>query len=76
MDVVADPLLTVDENRAVLRSWAWNEYLIDVATAEGMPENARPARFDEVQLALFALERNTAASNVSGLISGQMRSAA
>jgi hypothetical protein len=50
-EVVADPLLTVDEKRAVLRNWAWNEYIIDLATAEGMPENARPTRFDEVQLA-------------------------
>ena len=76
MDVVADPLLTVDEKRAVLRNWVWNEYLIDLATAEGMPENARPTRFDEMQLALLALERTIGASNVSGSISTRMRSAA
>jgi hypothetical protein len=76
MDVVTDPLLAIDEKRAVLRNWAWNEYLIDLATAEGMPENARPTRFDEVQLALLALERNAGAGNVSGSVSGQMRIAA
>ncbi|TPJ49612.1 NADH dehydrogenase ubiquinone Fe-S protein 4 [Mesorhizobium sp. B2-6-4] len=56
MDVVADPLLTADEKRAILRNWAWNEYLVDLATAEGMPENARPTRLDEVESALLALE--------------------
>ncbi|MES0135838.1 hypothetical protein NKJ88_12910 [Mesorhizobium sp. M0016] len=49
-------MLAPDEKRAVLKNWAWNEYLIDLATAEGMPENARPSRLDEVQLALLALE--------------------
>lgn len=62
MDVVVDPLLTADEKRAILRNWAWNEYLVDLATAEGMPENARPTRLDEVELALLALEPVTAAN--------------
>ncbi|MER8657430.1 NADH dehydrogenase ubiquinone Fe-S protein 4 [Mesorhizobium sp. M0847] len=56
MQVVDDPVLSPDEKRAVLKNWAWNEYLIDLATAEGMPENARPSRLDEVELALLALE--------------------
>ncbi|MES0005546.1 ETC complex I subunit [Mesorhizobium sp. M0062] len=56
MEVVDDPVLAPDEKRAVLKNWAWNEYLIDLATAEGMPENARPSRLDEVELALLALE--------------------
>ncbi|MER8929824.1 hypothetical protein NKI34_29285 [Mesorhizobium sp. M0700] len=55
MDVVVDPRLTADEKRAIVRNWAWNEYLVDLATAEGMPENARPTRLDEVELALLAL---------------------
>ncbi|WP_246674718.1 NADH dehydrogenase ubiquinone Fe-S protein 4 [Mesorhizobium sp. B4-1-3] len=55
-DVVADALLTVDDKRAVLKNWAWNEYLVDLATAEGMPENRRPSRLDEVGVALLALE--------------------
>lgn len=42
VEVVDDPVLAPDEKRAVLKNWAWNEYLIDLATAEGMPENARP----------------------------------
>jgi hypothetical protein len=33
----------------------WTEYLADLATAEGMPENDRPSRFQEVSLALLAL---------------------
>ncbi|RUX26451.1 ETC complex I subunit [Mesorhizobium sp. M7A.F.Ca.US.011.01.1.1] len=56
MEVVDDPVLSPDEKRALLKNWAWNEYLIDLATAEGMPENARPTRLDEVELALLALE--------------------
>ncbi|RUY26019.1 ETC complex I subunit [Mesorhizobium sp. M7A.F.Ca.US.001.04.1.1] len=59
MEVVDDPVLAPDEKRAVLKNWAWNEYLIDLATAEGMPENARPTRLDEVELALLALEGST-----------------
>ncbi|MER9791679.1 NADH dehydrogenase ubiquinone Fe-S protein 4 [Mesorhizobium sp. M0213] len=55
MDVVVDPRLTADERRAIVRNWAWNEYPVDLATAEGMPENARPTRLDEVELALLAL---------------------
>nr|WP_245481881.1 NADH dehydrogenase ubiquinone Fe-S protein 4 [Mesorhizobium sp. M7A.F.Ce.TU.012.03.2.1] len=59
MEVVDDPVLAPDEKRSVLKNWAWNEYLIDLATAEGMPENARPTRLDEVELALLALEGHT-----------------
>lgn len=65
MDVVADPLLTVEEKRSILRNWAWTEYLVDLATGEGMPENERPARLDEVGLALLALERGIAAAKDS-----------
>ncbi|TIR22565.1 MAG: ETC complex I subunit, partial [Mesorhizobium sp.] len=49
----------------ILRNWAWTEYLVDLATGEGMPENERPARLDEVGLALLALERGTAAAKDS-----------
>ncbi|RWM10990.1 MAG: ETC complex I subunit [Mesorhizobium sp.] len=65
MDVVGDPLLTVEEKRSILRNWAWNEYLVDLATGEGMPENERPARLDEVELALLVLERGRAAANLA-----------
>lgn len=60
MAVVADPSLPLDEKRSILMNWAWHEYLIDQATAEGMPENGRPSRLHEVELALLALERGAA----------------
>ena len=53
---MTDLALSSDENRSVLKNWAWNEYLIDLVTAEGMPENGRPARPADVELALLALE--------------------
>ena len=56
IDVVRDQRLTQEQRRAVLKNWAWNEYLVDLATAEGMPENSRPSRLDEVELALATLE--------------------
>ena len=34
--------------------------MIDQATTEGMPENNRPSRLDEVEQALLALERSVA----------------
>ncbi len=56
MDVVADPGLTLDAKRSILMSWAWTEHLADQATTEGMPEDDRPSRLDEVEQALMALE--------------------
>ncbi|TWG97923.1 ETC complex I subunit-like protein [Mesorhizobium sp. J18] len=56
MDVVADTRLSLDAKRSILMNWAWSEYLIDQATNEGMPENNRPSRLDEVEQALLALE--------------------
>lgn len=61
MDVVRDPTLTLEARRSILMNWAWTEYLIDQATNEGMPENNRPSRLDEVEQALLALERAVAA---------------
>ncbi|KAB2680972.1 hypothetical protein F9K78_15325 [Brucella pseudintermedia] len=61
MGVVRDPGLTLDAKRSILMNWAWTEYLIDQATNEGMPENNRPPRLHEVELALLALEREAAA---------------
>ena len=60
MGVVGDPTLTLDAKRSILMNWAWTEYLIDQATNEGMPENSRPSRLDEVEKALLALENETA----------------
>jgi hypothetical protein len=54
-------MLSLDAKRSILINWAWTEYLIDQATSEGMPENNRPSRLDEVEQALLALEREVAA---------------
>lgn len=62
MDVVSDRTLSLQAKRSILMNWAWTEYLIDQATNEGMPENARPSRLDEVDQALLALEREVEAS--------------
>jgi hypothetical protein len=61
MDVVHDRTLTLEAKRSILMNWVWTEYLIDQATSEGMPENNRPSRLDEVEQALLALERAVAA---------------
>jgi hypothetical protein len=61
MAVVRDPTLTLDAKRSILMNWAWTEYLIDEASNEGMPENGKPSRLHEVEQALLALERETAA---------------
>jgi len=58
MDVVGDPTLSLEAKRSILMNWAWTEYLADQATNEGMPENRRPSRLDEVEQALLALERH------------------
>ena len=49
--VVRHPLLTIDCKREILQRWVWDEYLLDLADAEGMPEGA-PSRLDEVKAAL------------------------
>ena len=53
-DVVRHPLLSLTCKREILWRWAWDEYLIDLAQAEGMPEGV-PSRLDEVRTALQAL---------------------
>src|SRR5579875_125654 len=60
MDVVRDRTLSLDAKRSILINRAFTEYLIDQATSEGMPENNRPSRLDEVEQALLALEREVA----------------
>ncbi|MBX4871082.1 ETC complex I subunit [Rhizobium bangladeshense] len=58
IDVVRDPTLSLEEKRSILMNWAWTEYLVDQATNEGMPENNRPSRLEEVEQAMLALERD------------------
>jgi hypothetical protein len=50
-EVVRHPLLTVDCKREILTRWAWDEYLLELATAEGMPEG-EASRLQEVRAAL------------------------
>jgi hypothetical protein len=61
MAVVRDASLSLDAKRSNLIDWAWTEFLIQ-ATNEGMPENGRPSRLHEVELALLALERGNASA--------------
>jgi hypothetical protein len=61
MDVVRDRSLSLEAKRSILINWAYAEYLADQATNEGMPENGRPSRLDEVEQALLGLEREVAA---------------
>jgi len=53
-DVVRHPLLSLTCKREILSRWAWDEYLVDLAQAEGMPEGV-PSRLDEVRTALQTL---------------------
>jgi len=53
-DVVRHPLLTLDCKREILWRWAWDEYLLDLAHADGMPEG-EPSRLPEVKAALRVL---------------------
>jgi hypothetical protein len=55
-DVVRHPLLTIDCKREILVRWAWDEYLLDLANTEGMPEG-EPSRLDEVKAALRLVTR-------------------
>jgi len=50
-EVVRHPLLTIDCKREILWRWAWDEYLLDLANEEGMPEG-EPSRLPEVKAAL------------------------
>ena len=53
-DVVRHPRLTIDCKREILSRWAWDEYLLDLALADGMPEG-EPPRLPEVKAALRLL---------------------
>ncbi len=55
-DIVCHPLLTIDCKREILQRWAWDEYLLDLADAEGMPQG-EPSRLDEVKAALQLVTR-------------------
>jgi hypothetical protein len=52
-NVIDDPVLC---KREILKRWAWDEYLLQVASDEAMPEGREPSRLDEVKCALLALQ--------------------
>jgi hypothetical protein len=56
IEVVHDPSLSIEEKREVLRRWAWDEWLLEVAADEAMTEG-EPSRLDEVKAALRVLEQ-------------------
>jgi hypothetical protein len=56
-DVVRHPLLTIDCKREILQRWAWDEYLLDLAETEGMPQG-EPSQLDEVKAALRLVTRD------------------
>jgi len=49
--VVRHPLLSLACKREILWRWAWDEYLLDLALADGMPEG-EPSQLAEVKAAL------------------------
>ena len=53
-EVVLHPLLSLACKREILGRWAWDEYLIEIAQSEGMPEGP-PSRLGDVKEALHRL---------------------
>ena len=52
--VLTQPQLTTECKREILRRWAWDEYLKEVAASEGMA-GGQPSRLEEVKRALLSL---------------------
>ena len=63
--MVDDPILPVDCKREMLTRWAWDEYLLQVASDEAMPEGREPSCLDEVKCALLALGSAAGISDVA-----------
>ena len=53
--VLCHPRLMAGCKREILRRWAWDEYLKEVAASEGMAEG-EPSRLDEVKAALLCMD--------------------
>lgn len=64
IEVASDASLSLEARRSILMNWAYTEYLQDVASTEGMPENQRASQFAEVERALLALEAAVAADGL------------
>lgn len=55
-EVVSHPDLGIGQKWEILRRWAWDEYLLDVAAQEAMPTPETASRLDEVKTAMLQLE--------------------
>lgn len=73
-EVLRDPRFSTAERREILRRWAWDEYLLDLASGESGVEGARDSRLGEVRAALLRLEEPAALLGVPEL--RQVRAAA
>ena len=63
-DVLADDLLTIDERRAILASWASDACAVESNPAlRQPPEASAPVTFDEIMDALVQLDRMKRTSN-------------
>lgn len=54
-EVLHDATLSLDDKRELLRRWAWDAWLLEVAANEGMTQG-EPSRFDEVRAAMLVLD--------------------
>lgn len=55
-EVVSHPCLGIGQKWEILRRWAWDEYLLDLASDEAMPAAEAVSRLDEVKTAMLQLE--------------------
>jgi len=62
--VLDDARLSLEEKRALLRCWEWDEYLLDLQAAEA-PVADQVSRLDEVRAAMAQLEGAHAARRAS-----------
>jgi hypothetical protein len=73
-DVVVDDLLTVDERRAILSSWASDACAVESNPALRQPPHASsPVTFDEIMDALVQLERPRTSAPRDAPLSGLPR---
>jgi hypothetical protein len=54
-EVLHDPSLTTEDKREVLRRWAWDAWLLEVAADEAMA-GGEPSHLEQVKAALAVLE--------------------
>jgi hypothetical protein len=65
-DVLADDLLSIDERRAILASWASDACAVESNPAlRQPPEASAPVTFDEIMDALVQLDRMKRTSNTA-----------